>query len=146
MVGWNCPRPQTNSQLRCFGKCLPVYLQYLARNNLPPNVCCWWGEFTEGPYHRRRIKTEEKTKVVASVWGEEFIQFLAVLAVGRFLIIGWIAPGWFERKGLIHPFLQIVLKQNSSKEFNKFFPPNGNDDLWLFICLYPSSMICYHWA
>ena len=27
--------------------------------------------------HRRRIKTEEKSKVVPSVWGEEFIQFLA---------------------------------------------------------------------
>ena len=35
--------------------------------------------------HRRRIKTEEKANVVASVWGggrgEEFIQFLAALAV-----------------------------------------------------------------
>ena len=25
--------------------------------------------------HNRRIKTEEKAKVVATVWGEEFIQF-----------------------------------------------------------------------
>ena len=32
-------------------------------------------------YCRRRIKTEEKAKVVNSVWGEEFIQFLAVLAI-----------------------------------------------------------------
>ena len=31
--------------------------------------------------HRRRIKTEEKAKVIASVWGEEFIKFLAALAV-----------------------------------------------------------------
>ena len=31
--------------------------------------------------HRRRIKTEEKAKLVASVWGEECIQFLAVQAV-----------------------------------------------------------------
>ena len=31
--------------------------------------------------HRRRIKTEEKVKVVAYVWGAEFIQFLAALAV-----------------------------------------------------------------
>ena len=32
--------------------------------------------------HRRRIKTEEeKAKVVASVWGKEFIQFLAALAI-----------------------------------------------------------------
>ena len=27
--------------------------------------------------HRRRIITAEKAKVVASVWGEKFIQFLA---------------------------------------------------------------------
>ena len=31
--------------------------------------------------HRRRIYTEEKAKVVATVWGTEHIQFLAVLAV-----------------------------------------------------------------
>ena len=31
--------------------------------------------------HRRRIKTEEKAKVVISVWGAKFIQFLAALAV-----------------------------------------------------------------
>ena len=31
--------------------------------------------------HRRRIKTEEKAKVGASVWGKESIQFLAVLAI-----------------------------------------------------------------
>ena len=32
--------------------------------------------------HRRRIKTEEKAKVVTSMGGgEEFIQFLAALAV-----------------------------------------------------------------
>ena len=30
---------------------------------------------------RRRIKTEEKAKVVAAVWGTEFIQFLATLAI-----------------------------------------------------------------
>ena len=31
--------------------------------------------------HKRRIKTEGKAKVVACVWGEEFIQFLAAQAV-----------------------------------------------------------------
>ena len=31
-------------------------------------------------WHRRWIKTEEKAKVVASVWGAEFIQFLAALS------------------------------------------------------------------
>ena len=35
-------------------------------------------------HHRRRIKTEEKAKVVAtSVYGKEFIQFLDALAVLR---------------------------------------------------------------
>ena len=33
------------------------------------------------PAHRRWIKAEEKAKVVASVWGAEFIQFLVALAV-----------------------------------------------------------------
>ena len=32
------------------------------------------------PY-RRRINTERKAKVVAAVWGTEFIQFLAALAI-----------------------------------------------------------------
>ena len=32
-------------------------------------------------YHRRRMKTEEKAKVVAAVWGTEFMEFLATLAI-----------------------------------------------------------------
>ena len=36
---------------------------------------------SETPWHRRRIYIEAKTKVVASVWGAEFIQFLATLAL-----------------------------------------------------------------
>ena len=32
-------------------------------------------------YAYKRIKTEEKTKVVFSIWGQEFIHFLATLAV-----------------------------------------------------------------
>ena len=38
-------------------------------------------------FHRRRIKTDGKAKVVAAFWGTELIQFLAALAVlhhGRF--------------------------------------------------------------
>ena len=31
--------------------------------------------------HRRRINTEGKAKGVAAVWGAEFIQFLASLAI-----------------------------------------------------------------
>ena len=37
----------------------------------------------KGGEHRGRIKTEEKAKVVATVYGKEFIQFLAALAVLR---------------------------------------------------------------
>ena len=36
--------------------------------------------------HRRRIKTEETAKIVASVWGAEFIQFLVVLTVLQWTI------------------------------------------------------------
>ena len=32
-------------------------------------------------HHRRRIKTEAKAKVVASVWGTELIKFLDALAI-----------------------------------------------------------------
>ena len=32
-------------------------------------------------FQRRRIKTEEKTKVVAAVWGTEMIKFLTALAI-----------------------------------------------------------------
>ena len=31
--------------------------------------------------HRRRIKTEERAKVVTAVWGTELLQFLAALAI-----------------------------------------------------------------
>ena len=35
----------------------------------------------KGYSHRRRMKREAKAKVVASVWGEEFIKFLVALAI-----------------------------------------------------------------
>ena len=38
-------------------------------------------DMVNGGPTRRRIKTEEKTKVVAAVWGTECIQFFATLAV-----------------------------------------------------------------
>ena len=37
--------------------------------------------FIDTASHRGRIKTEGKAKVVASVWGEEFIQIFAALPV-----------------------------------------------------------------
>ena len=35
----------------------------------------------ESPERRRRIKTEEKAKVVAAVWGTELITLLAALGI-----------------------------------------------------------------
>ena len=51
-------------------------------------------------YHRRRIKTEEKAKVVAAVWGTELIQFLTIILqqddlkmrVNRILAAKWYVP------------------------------------------------------
>ena len=45
----------------------------------PPGNCCL--TFPLCIFHRWRIKTEEKAKVVVSVWGKECIQFLAAQAV-----------------------------------------------------------------
>ena len=42
------------------------------------SVHCVYAEYS---YHRRRIKTEEKAKDIVVVWGAEFIQFLAALAI-----------------------------------------------------------------
>ena len=53
--------------------------------------------------HRRRIETEEKAKVVASVWGEDFIQFLA--AASRFALDD------FEEYHEFILFFQIILVQ-----------------------------------
>ena len=48
--------------------------QHLLMDLLLYSTAC--GDYT---VHRRRIKTEEKAKVVAAIWGEEFIQFLVSL-------------------------------------------------------------------
>ena len=42
---------------------------------------CTVGRCSVTDGHRRRIYTEAKAKIVASVWGAEFIQFLAALAI-----------------------------------------------------------------
>ena len=53
--------------------------------------------------HRRRIELEDKAKVVASVWGTEFVQFLAALA----------RLGLFKRKGRIYPLFPNRPRKNS---------------------------------
>ena len=60
--------------------------------------------------YSRRIKTEEKTKVVAAVLGTEFIQFIAALAI---LHQEGLKKGMNSsyHSGAIHPILHIVLVQ-----------------------------------
>ena len=71
-------------------------------------------------YCKRRIKTEEKAKVVAAVWGEEFIQLLAALAILPRTIwrTGWIHPFVSNHPGAIHPILQIVQCKTASAAKN----------------------------
>ena len=89
--------------------------------------------------HSRRINTEEKAKVVTSVWEAEFIKFLAALAILPRTIFKIRMNSSFSFKSFwcnssynsYHP------GQNSyrGKELNRSF-----DDICLFFCLYPSSM------
>ena len=60
--------------------------------------------------HRRRIETEGKAKVVASVWGAEFVKFLAALAIFAQSI-------WKKRLNSAGLFGKMV-------EFNRFFQNN----------------------
>ena len=53
--------------------------------------------------HRRRIYTKEKAKVVAAVWGREFIELLAELAI--------LHQDDLKTKGGTHLFLHIILVQ-----------------------------------
>ena len=62
--------------------------------------------------HRGRINTEEKAKIVAAVWGTEFIQFLAALAILDFRTIlknRMNSSFSSNHPGAIHPILQIIL-------------------------------------
>ena len=91
--------------------------------------------------HRRRIYTEEKAKVVADVWGTEFIPFLATRAIFHRDDLKNSSFSSYH-PGAINHFLHIILVQNSKrgKELNTFGPPNRSDDLFLVFCVNPSSM------
>ena len=68
----------------------------------------WMGGKAQG--WRRRISTEEKSKILAAVWRTEWIRFIAALAMlqekDEFIVSS-------NRPGAIHPICQIVLVQNS---------------------------------
>ena len=65
-------------------------------------------------HHRRRINIQyiEKAKFGVAVWGTEFNQFLAIIAILHWRI-EWIHPFLQIIAGAIRPFLQIVLVQTS---------------------------------
>ena len=89
---------------------------------------------------RRRIKTEEKAKVVA----DEFVKFLAARAV--------LHQDYFEENDEFIFFFKSSwcnssysskrprAKQLARQEFNKFCPLSSSDDLCLFFCTYLSSI------
>ena len=114
-------------------------------------------------WHRRRIKTEEKAKVVADVQGTELIQFLAALAIFHQddlkkrmnrITATW-RNGCFGKMddylvhtipnhhltkmdGLSKTVVQIILNGQCGLQVR---PPTNSDDLFLLFCLYPSSML-----
>ena len=64
--------------------------------------------------HRRRIKTDEKVKVVAAVWRTELLHSVWELTILHQddLKKGMDSSYSLYCRGATHPFLQIVLVQN----------------------------------
>ena len=87
----------------------------------------------------------QKAKVVAAVWGKEFIQFLAALAIlpiRTILKTRMNSSFSFKSSCCYSSYYSNRPLQNSQrgKELNNFCLPNKSNDLCLFFCLYPSSM------
>ena len=61
------------------------------------------------------MKTEEKAKIVAAIWGTEFIQFLAAVAVLHQDDLKKEMNSFYSlfHPGAIHPIIHIDLLQNS---------------------------------
>ena len=95
--------------------------------------------------YSRRITTEEKAKVITAVWKTECIQFLAALAIFPRTILKNMMNSSFSFKSSwcnsSHSAKSPSAKDLRGKEFNKFCPLNTGDDIFLFFCLHPSSMI-----
>ena len=69
---------------------------------------------------KKKDKNRRKGKGQRFCLVAECIQFLAVLSVLPWMIwiIWWMTPGWFERKGWIHPILLLEL-------FNRWIKKNS---------------------
>ena len=79
-----------------------------------------WERVSEGKpdsaNHRRKMETEAKTKVVASVWGAKFIPFLAALAVLPRSI-------WKNGMNSTFSFKSTEAKQLARQGFELILPP-----------------------
>ena len=83
---------------------------------------------TDCKNQRRRIKT----KVVAAVWGEDFVKFLSALTIlprtifkNRINSSSSFKSSWCNSS---HNSNRPVQNSKCGKEFNKLFPPNRSDE------------------
>ena len=96
--------------------------------------------------HRRWVNTEEKANVVAAVWGEQNLfnslphQLFCLLddLKNRMYLSFSFRSSWCNSSYSSNRPLQ---QNQHGKELNKFCPPKRSDDICLFFCLYPSSMV-----
>ena len=79
------------------------------------------------------MEREAKANVVASVWGADFVQFLAALAVLTWSI-------WKNRMNTTVSYKTTEAKQLAWQGIEENLPPNRCDDLCLCFSLHPSSM------
>ena len=103
----------------------------------------WLDSKSETLGHRRRIKTEEKAKVVVAVWGTELILLLAAIGKRDDPPIHTI-PNHHPNKTEALPkflFLQIILAANWLVWHLSISPPTNSGDLCLLFCLYSYSML-----
>ena len=72
--------------------------------------------------HRRMIKTEEKANVVASIWGEECIQFFAALAIlPRRILNNRINSSFSCKSSQCNS--SYYCKSSYAKQLEQIFPP-----------------------
>ena len=98
---------------------------------------CFWWNGPVGLKHRRRLEIEAKAKFVASVWGADFVQFLAALVVLPELP----RSIWKKRMNSTDSSKPTEAKQLEWQGIEQNLPPNRPDDLCLSFSLHPSSMV-----
>ena len=80
------------------------------------------------------MEREAKANAVASVWGADFVQFLAALAVLTWSI-------WKNRMNTTVSYKTTEAKQLAWQGIEENLPSNRCDDLCLCFSLHPSSTV-----